>query len=104
MEFWEGVIRLGRNTLPDLHNSSYDTKAIIQLLFYYSFEIIPSLKTWLKHAYLHRSIDVKFIFDSARLGFVQLRKYSPDSRCRPSSCLFAVLAMFLAIILPSSYS
>ena len=23
---------------------------------------------------LHRSIDVKFIFDSARLGFVQLRK------------------------------
>ena len=25
-------------------------------------------KTWLKHAYLHRSIDVKFIFDSARLG------------------------------------
>ena len=73
-------------------------------LFYYSFEIIPSLKTWLKHAYLHRSIDVKFIFDSARLGFVQLRKCSPDSRYRPSSCLFAVLAMFLAIILPSSYS
>ena len=39
--------------------------------------VIPSLlmnihkakqKTWLKHAYLHRSIDVKFIFDSARLG------------------------------------
>ena len=50
------------------------------------------------------SIDVKFIFDSARLGFVQLRKCSPDSRYRPSSCLFAVLAMFLAIILPSSYS
>ena len=38
------------------------------LLFYYSVKIIPSLKTWLKHAYLHRSIDVKFIFDSARLG------------------------------------
>ena len=30
--------------------------------------MIPSLKTWLKHAYLHRPIDVKFIFDSARLG------------------------------------
>ena len=30
--------------------------------------MIPSLKTWLKHAYLHRSIDVKFIFDSAPLG------------------------------------
>ena len=73
-------------------------------LFYYSFEIIPSLKTWLKHAYLHRSIDVKFIFDSARLGFVQLRKYSPNRIRRPSSCLLAVLAIFLAIILPSSYS
>ena len=25
-------------------------------------------KTWLKYAYLHRSINVKFIFDSACLG------------------------------------
>ena len=64
----------------------------------YSFrKIIPSLKTWLKHAYLHRSIHVKFIFDSARLGFVQLRKYSLNRRCRPSSYLLAVLAMFLVI-------
>ena len=37
-------------------------------LFYYSFKIILSLKTWLKRAYLHRSIDVKFIFNSAHLG------------------------------------
>ena len=50
------------------------------------------------------SIDVKFTFDSARLGVVQFRKYSPNSRCGPSSCAFAVLAMFLAIISPSSYS
>ena len=35
---------------------------------------------------------------------VQPRKYSPNSRCRPSSCLGDVLAMFLAIISPSSYS
>ena len=34
--------------------------------------------------------------------FVQLRKYSPNSRCRPPSCLLAVFAMFLAIISPSS--
>ena len=34
----------------------------------YSFKIIPSLKTGRKHAYLYRSIDVQFIFDSARLG------------------------------------
>ena len=27
MEIEEGVIRRGRNTLRDLHNSSYDTKA-----------------------------------------------------------------------------
>ena len=36
--------------------------------------------------------------------FVQLRKYSPNSRCHPSNCLLAVLAMFLAIISPSSSS
>ena len=36
--------------------------------------------------------------------FVQLRKYSPNSRCRPSSCLLAVLAVFLAIFWPTSYS
>ena len=41
------------------------------------------------------SIDVKVIFDSARLGLVALlRKYSPNSRCRSSTCLLAVLAMF----------
>ena len=28
-------------------------------------------------------------------------EYSPNSRFRPSSCLLAVLAMFLAIISPS---
>ena len=32
--------------------------------------------------------------------FVQLRKYSPNSRCHLPSCLLAVFAMFLAIILP----
>ena len=30
--------------------------------------MIPSLKTWLKHVYTRRSIDVKFIFNSAHLG------------------------------------
>ena len=34
--------------------------------------------------------------------FVQLRKYSPNSRCRPPSCLLAVFAMFLSMISPSS--
>ena len=35
-------------------------------------------------------------------SFVQLRKYSPNSRCRPPSCVLALFAMFLAIISPSS--
>ena len=30
--------------------------------------------------------------------FVQLRKYSPNSRGRPPSCLLAVFAIFLAVI------
>ena len=42
------------------------SNSVIVLLFIQ--KKIPSLKTWLKHAYLHRSIDLKFIFDSARLG------------------------------------
>ena len=54
------------------------------------------------------TIDLKFIFDSACLsagsgdkgftcsGLVQFCKYSPNSRCRLSSCLLAVLVMFLA--------
>ena len=56
------------NTLRDLHNSLYDTKGEFNNCFIIHSKIIPSLKTWLKHAFLHRSIDVKFIFDSARLG------------------------------------
>ena len=43
------------------------------------------------------SIDVRFIFDSARLGLF-------SSACRPSSCPLAVIALFSAIISPSSYS
>ena len=53
-------------TLWDLHNSSNDTRAEFNNCFLL-FKIIPSLKTWLKHDNLHRSIDVKLIFDSARL-------------------------------------
>ena len=46
------------NTRPDLHNSSYDTKAQNNSQF----------KNMAKICVLHRSIEVKFIFDSARLG------------------------------------
>ena len=101
---YEELCRLRRITLCEISIILHMIRKPNSIIVYYSFEIIPSLKTWLEHDYLHLSIDVKFIFDSARLGFVQLRKYSPNSRCRPSSCLLAVLAMFLAIISPSSYS
>ena len=55
------------------------------------------------------SIDVKFIFDSACLSaslgdtrVFQFCKYSPNRRCRPSSCLLDVFAMFLANSSPVS--
>ena len=50
------------------------------------------------------STDVKFIFDSARLGLFNSPNIFQISRCRPLSCALAVLAMLLAIISPSSYS
>ena len=50
------------------------------------------------------SIDVKFIFDSARLGLFSSPNILQISRCSPLSCVHAVLAMLLAIISPSSYS
>ena len=42
-------------------------------------------------------IDVKFIFDSVRLGLLAPQIFSKYS-CHPPSCLLAVFAMFLAII------
>ena len=45
------------NNLREIHDSSYDTKAEFNNCF-----IIPVLTS------MHRSIDVKFIFDSPRLG------------------------------------
>ena len=45
-------------------------------------------------------IDVKFIFDSSRLGLLLFVLQIADVAL--PSCLLAVLAMFLAIISPSS--
>ena len=51
------------------------------------------------------SIDFKFIF-SGRLGLFSSANILQiaNSGCRPLSCLLDVLALFLAIFLPSSYS
>ena len=45
IEIEEGVTASTDNTLRDLHNSPYDTKAEFNNCFYYSFKIIPCLKT-----------------------------------------------------------
>ena len=50
-------------------------------------------------------IDVQFIFARVRFtGLSGSANILQNSRCRPSSCLLAVLAMFLAIFSPSSFS
>ena len=59
---------------------------------------------------LHWAIDAKFTFNCLFIGkfrryiyrAVQLCKYSPNSRCHLSSCILAVLAMFLANSCPIS--
>ena len=48
--------------------------------------------------------DVKFIFDSVRLGLPSSANILQIADVAPSSCLLAVLAMFLAIFSTSSYS
>ena len=48
------------------------------------------------------SLNVCFYRWQCKFRFVQLLKYSPNSRRRHPSCLLAVFAMFLAIISPSS--
>ena len=72
MEIEEGVIRRGRRprriTPSEISIIFHMIRKPNSIIVYYSFKIIPSLKTWLKYAYLHRSIDVEFIFDIAPLG------------------------------------
>ena len=46
----------------------------------------------------------EFIFESARLGLFSSSNILQIGDFATSSCLLAVLAMFLAIISPSSYS
>ena len=64
------------------------------IIVYYSFKIIPTLKTWLKHAYLHRSIDVKFIFDSARLGLFSSANILQIADVAPRVAFFLFLPCF----------
>ena len=54
---------------------------------------------------MHNSINVKFIFDFACLGLFSSANIPQIADVAlKSSCLLAVLAMFLAIISPNLYS
>ena len=75
-------------------NTQRKLNSIIVFLF---IQNNPSFKNKLKHAYLHRSIDVKFIFNCLFIGKFR-RLFSSvnilqNSRCRPLSCFLAVLSM-----------
>ena len=50
------------------------------------------------------SIDFKFTFDSARLELFSSAIIPQVADVALSSCVLAVLAMFLAIISPNSYA
>ena len=101
MEIEEGVIRRGRRPtriIPsDLHNILHMIRkpnSITVLLFFeYNSQFKNIAKTCLPPSIHRCSVHLR----QCTCRFVQLRKYSPNSRCRPSSCLLAVLAMFLAI-------
>ena len=57
----------------------------MQQLFYYSFKMMNSFKNKSKAC----------LRSGVKGMFTQFRRYSPNSKCRPSSCILAVLAMFL---------
>ena len=81
------------NTLRDLHNSSYDTKAEFINCFIFiqnNSQFKNIAKTCLPPS-IHRCL---VHLRQCTFRFFQLRKYSPNSRCRPSSCLLAVLPCF----------
>ena len=70
----------------------WELNSIIVLLFVQNNSYLK--KKGLKHGKLHQSIDVKFIFDSARLGLSN----------SVNILQMADVAMFLAMFSPSSYS
>ena len=89
------------NTLRDLHNSSYDTKAelITVLSFIQNNSWFKNIAKTCLPPSIHRcSVYLR----QCTFMFVQLRKYCPNSRCRAPSCPLDVFAMFLTITSSSS--
>ena len=108
MEIEEGVIRRGRrprritpSSISIILHRIRKPNSITVLLFIQNNSWFKNIaKTCLPPSIRRCSVHLR----KCTFRFVQLRKYSPNSRCRPSSCLLAVLAMFLGIFSPSSYS
>ena len=75
---------------------------IITVLLNFSFKITPSLKTWLKHVYLHRSIDFKFIFDGVHLGLSSSTNIPRIAHVVLRVVFLLFLLCFIAITSPSS--
>ena len=103
MEIKGGVYQPGWITPSEISIILQMMRKPNSMMFYYSCKIIPSLKT---SENMLTSIDVKFIClfigKFRRWRVVQFCKYSPNSGCRPSSFILAVLAMFLANTSPIS--
>ena len=101
MEIEEGVIRRGRRprriTPSQISIILHMIRKPNSIIVFYSFKIIPSLKITLKHAYLHRC---QVHLRQCTFRVVQLRKYSPNSRCRPLRCVLAVFSYNFAQFLP----
>ena len=101
MEIEEGVIRRGRRPsriTPSeifiiLHMIRKPNSIIVLLFIQNNSQLAKTcLPPSIHRCYVH--------LRQCTFRVVQLRKYSANSRCRPSSCILAVLAMFLAIISP----
>ena len=107
MEFEEGVIRRGRrprritpSEISIILHMIRKPNSIILLFIQNNSQFENIAKTCLPPSIHRCSVHLRY----CTFTFVQLPKYSPNSRCRSSSCLLAVLAMFFAIFSPSSYS
>ena len=108
MEIEEGVIRRGRrprritpSEISVILHKIRKPYSVIVLLFIQNNSKLKNIAKTCLPPLIHRcSVHLRW----CTFRFVQLCKYSPNSRCHPSSCLLAVLAVFLAIFSPSSYS
>ena len=68
MEIEEGVNGRGRITPSEISIIPHMIRKLNSIIVLLFIQKKNMAKTWLKHADLHRSINVKFIFDSACLG------------------------------------